>query len=779
MDPTQTDTPQDPSTAPQDDAEATTFVPLEKAKRAPTTPGQPSEATNLATLFSEDEQKKIAATVCMDYDADVKSREERMRRIKEFYGLYASVMKPKNFPFQNAANINLPILTYPMLQVQGRLFDMIWPSNGKILYAAPTSLDDVARANTAETFANAYIRQKMPGMSQGIDDTLHQVCIAGSAFRRTYWNAYEGRACSDWIPLEDFVVAHSMPCKDPSMRDVPRYTMVQHLTYYDIEGYGAQGVYANTEKVKPERPEAPNESPLVGQLKKIDGVTDSDESTEEDKPRFVLEQHRIWRMPNRPGDHPSFDGKPHAVIVTVDDMTETVLSVVVREEPDPTDFSRHTNEAAAHDQHTQALATHAADHEAASAVVSIAQEHGRELPSNFKVPVPPEPPPGVKIDETGVPIPPTPQRMREICFFTHYRAFPSDGFYGLGFGDFLAGLNKATNTLTNQHIDGVTIRNAPPGFISANMKGQRGTLELRPGVLTEVDAPSGNLADGIAWVQAPPNDPTTMPLIELLMGLGDKLVASSDLMSGQTSGANRTAKETQILAEQMMMQITVLARRIKEAFRHELDKIWRLFGVFLPDEEIVSIVGDQGDPQTMTVSKDLFRPDAHVNPAADPRTKTQRVDETTALYQMVTANPYIQQELPPPQKTALMEAVTEDLFRALGGDKFIKFVKQPPPPPPGPPPARPYWAEDADFLRGKDSQPNAQDDDQQHIEGHSAALSSPAGAMMDKVGKDMAEKHIRMHMANKIEKSGMALMHQGAPVGPAGGAPQPQQQAGA
>ena len=107
--------------------------------RPPTTSGA-GEDINLVSAYTEDEQAKIVDAVIRDYDADVDSREPRMRRLKEFQGLYASVMKAKAFPFKNAANINLPILTYPLLQVQGRLFDMVWPANGKVIYSAPTNL---------------------------------------------------------------------------------------------------------------------------------------------------------------------------------------------------------------------------------------------------------------------------------------------------------------------------------------------------------------------------------------------------------------------------------------------------------------------------------------------------------------------------------------------------------------------------------------------------------------------------------------------------------------
>src|SRR5689334_5552823 len=119
------------------------FVPLSPMRpptaQEPGSSGDSAELTNLVTLFDEVEQKKIVQSVCDDFDRDVTDRTPRMKRAAEYQRLYASVMKAKTFPFQNAANVNLPILTYPLLQVQARLFDMVWPANGKILTAAPTN----------------------------------------------------------------------------------------------------------------------------------------------------------------------------------------------------------------------------------------------------------------------------------------------------------------------------------------------------------------------------------------------------------------------------------------------------------------------------------------------------------------------------------------------------------------------------------------------------------------------------------------------------------------
>ncbi len=728
---------------------------------------------NLVPYLTAKEQERIADTCCKDYDADVESRKPRMKRLAEYQGVYASVMKAKNFPWTDAANVNLPVLTYPWLQVQGRLYDMLWPANGKIFYSSPTNASDVTRANATEMFGNAYIRQRMPEMAQGLDDTLHQVCGYGSAFRRTYWNEYEERAASDWIPIADFVVMDTQRSQDPSMRDVPRYTLVQRLNRFDLEAWDERGIYENVEQIQWGEPDKPKETELEAKLKKIDGTTEEDDSSStDDKPRMVIEQHRTWRLPDQQGQHKDMDGKAHAVIITIDYQSKKLLRVVVREEPDPSDHKRFQKQYQEHEAFTQARE---AFESALNSPPQLLQG-----PMGLQEAPPPMPPPmpeWMKTDDEGNHLPPKPQRKREICFFTHYRAFPSEGFYGLGLGDFLIGLVKAINTLINQHIDGVTLRNAKGGFISKQMKGQRGKIAISPGQFVEVDAPMGSLKDGIAWLDPPQNDPTTMGLVELLMAAADKLVASSDLMSGQTSGANRTAKETQILAEQMMMQITVLARRMKEAQRHEIDKLWRIWGVFLPDEEIVSVIGEDGAPTPeFKISRSMFIPDAHVIPTADPRTKTQRIEDAMTVYAAVTSNPYLMQSPTAPQ---MMRAVTEDVLRAHGAERLLKMMPPPPQPPQPPQPAQP-WDEDAGALQNKPHPVTPGDDDQAHLfgaGGHEAFKASPGYKNMSKEQKAQHDQHIRDHHAQMIRKTAQRSGMSGPPqMGPPQGPPQMPQQ---
>ena len=796
---------------------ASEFVPLsdlEGEQPPPPSPTQEiSEKDNLAAVFRRDELKKIGAKVCSKFSADVSSRADRMKKLKLLQDAYAMKAKPKSFPFHNAANVMTPTVAGPQLQIQARLFDMTWPATGKVFYAIAGSAEEMSIAGVAETFANSYVRYKMPYMSQGLDDTLHQMCLYGSAFRRTYWDAYERKVRSDWIPIDDFVVAATQRSQDPSMSDVPRYTMVHRMSATDIDNYILDGIFTLDPEGKEKLKKSTADTALTdfgAATAKIDGVASGE--ADEDSLRQVLEQHCRWQMP-KDGRHPAFDGRSHYVMITVDAATEEVLRITLREEDDPDDKRRFDRQMQAFEQYMQQKAVVEAAQMAqlqaqlappppmdatmdpGMAPMGPPDASGPPEMGGMDVAGPPgsdafgamvdragplptggmasaEPPP---VPEMPAPVnPPTPIRKRQICFFTHYRCFPSEGFYGLGYGDMLYGLSLALNTTINQHIDGITLRNAKPMFMSRQVRMQRGAVNVQPGEAIEVDGPVSAIRDAIMFLDPPDNDPSTVPLIKMMDGMKDAISGSSDMMSGQAPGSNQTKVGMQILAEQANLPISVLGRRVKEAFRHELDKIWRCWGVFLEDDEITDVVNEAGLPDKVQIGRWMFSPNARVVPAADPRIRSQRMEDHMALVQYVMNNPMLQD---PSVGAPIVRALTEQGFRLFpDGDKLLALLPPPKPPgPPPPPPPKPQYEENADFLRGKDNPVHPDDDDDAHADDLMLFLQSPPAQAMDKVGRDMAERHLRFHKAAAISKKGKQYdeQRQQELSGPGPGGPPP------
>jgi transposase-like protein len=716
-----------------------------------------SERANLARYMTEEEQKKLARKVIERHSDDVGAREGRMKKLKQIQEAYALVTKPKSRPFNGCANISTPAVTAPILQISARLFDMTWPSTGRVFNVVPATAADQTYAHTTESFANSYLRYNMSNMGTSMADTIQQKCAYGSSFRRTGWDSYMRRIKSDRISIDDFVAPFAHRTSDPSMADVPHYTLQLHLTWDDIQDYGDEKLFVNTDKIKKENRGDHSVSGFVETTRKIDGVSPGEGG--DDSPRQVLEHHCRWKLPNDPETHAAFDGKRHYVYIVVDAATEEVLRVCLREEDDPDDKRRFDRETAKFQQYKAELIAYQAALQAqqqqqmlmaaqAAAQPTIAGPMGvmmAQPPPMQMAPLPPEP--------QAVPVP-QPIRKRQITFFTHYRCFQGEGFYGLGYGDMLLGLAVAMNTIINQHVDGVTLRNSKPAFMSRQVRMQRGSVAVQPGEFIEVDGPINQIRDAIMWLDPPQNDPSTVPLIKMLDAMKDTMAGSADLMSGEIPGSNQTKAGMQMLTEQMMMPITVLARQTREEFKHELDKIWRCFGVFLEDEEIAEFLNvDTNQPQQVNIGRWMFSPTVHLVPASDPRAKSQRVEDHQRLFAYVMSNPFIQQG---PAAPAIMRQLTEEGFRIHpDGEKLISLLPpaQPPGPPP-PPPQKPYWAEDAGFMRGQDSPVHPDDNDDEHVAMHMEYLRGGEAQVMDKTGRNMAEKHIRGHLAAKQEKKG-------------------------
>lgn len=714
----------------QADDDGMVTVPLEEP--APPTdapaaePSGPPEAVNLVEFLSKEQQQAISMRVHTDFYADIDSRSKHMARLKRWDELYSSVMKAKTWPFDKAANVNIPMLNTGVLQIQGRLYDMILPAKGELFHSMPLHQmpEELDRANRTEMYLNFLARHEIPGFTQIYDELLFQMCIYGSAFMSYMWNEAENCMQPECISAEDMVVPYEAKSKDPRMKGVPRYTRVRWMSYYDLLEKGAEGYFLNTDGITPsDSQERDSESRETAD--DIAGVEKSANATVEDQDRQIFEMHIRWlKLPTSP-KHPSLDGKPHAVIAWVDAETQELLRLVVREESDPRDKIRFDKETAAVDAHTQQLAAFVAANG-----TQVDPTTGALMPMTR----PPEAPPH-----------PKPARVREVTFFTHYRAFPCKGFYGMGFGDIIGPLNEAANTVVNQSIDRGTVNNAGGGFVSRQLRFNRGPVIQQPGLYVEVDAPPAAMKDGLQPRPMIPADPEMMALSERIEQWGQRASGSGDTLSGEPIGSNETARGSVLRHEEANKQISVLGSRVIAYMKNDVDMIWRLLSIFLPENDNANVPNKDGNPTSIAISRADFIADQRVFPAADPRvtSRAQRIQESEGALQMAMANPQLAAN---PQ---VIRALTEAVLHARDMSYIIPMMAPavPPPPPPVPQPT-----ENADFLQGKQPQVNPQDNHRQHLAEMAVFKTSPEYLAMTPEQQQAFEQHGRNHIGEAMKQ---------------------------
>ena len=86
---------------------------------------------------------------------------------------------------------------------------------------------------------------------------------------------------------------------------------------------------------------------------------------------------------------------------------------------------------------------------------------------------------------------------KKIQYFVHYKFLPGLGFYGFGLIHMLGGLSRTATSTLRQLIDAGTLSNLPAGFKARGLRIRDDDNPLQPGEFRDVDAPSGDLRQGL------------------------------------------------------------------------------------------------------------------------------------------------------------------------------------------------------------------------------------------------------------------------------------------
>lgn len=225
-------------------------------------------------------------------------------------------------------------------------------------------------------------------------------------------------------------------------------------------------------------------------------------------------------------------------------------------------------------------------------------------------------------------------------YFTKYPFVPApDGsFYDLGFGVLLGPLNDSINTLINQLVDAGTMANTAGGFLSKGIKLRGGNYSFAPLEWKHVDTTGDDLRKGI--IPLPVREPSQVlfTLLSMLIGYGERIGGSVDILSGVSPGQNTPAETSRNSVEQGMKIFSGIFKRTYRSMRDEFRKLYRLNQLYLPDSvEFVTDAGDQG----IALWKDYEGKVTDVRPSADPHlvSESQRVMQAESIRAAAMSNP--------------------------------------------------------------------------------------------------------------------------------------------
>lgn len=227
-----------------------------------------------------------------------------------------------------------------------------------------------------------------------------------------------------------------------------------------------------------------------------------------------------------------------------------------------------------------------------------------------------------EVDDLGRPT----DYKNAIEYYTHYSFIDNpDGFYGLGYGILLGPINTSVNKILRQVIDAGTLSNVGnlSGIINSRVGLKGGEVQLALGKLIKTNSDMEDISKGIWQPKFPGPAPVLNDVMRALTLRGDRLAMVTESITGQ---AERVMQPTTVMAliEQAQTIFSAVYERVIHSWSDELDKVYRLNGIYMDEYEAFMFAEYGQDPETMEVSRGDYLPDMRVVPLADPKQSTKR-----------------------------------------------------------------------------------------------------------------------------------------------------------
>jgi hypothetical protein len=279
--------------------------------------------SNLVDFLDKSDLGKLASDVLESIDSDKESRSEWEKTYVD--GLKYLGMKfdeTRSQPFQGSSGVIHPILAESVTQFQAQAYKELLPAQGPVkteIVGARTPEIEMQSQRVAN-FMNFYIMNVMQEYDPELDMLLFYLPIAGSAFKKVYYDQSMSRAVSKFIAPEDLIV----PYEASDILSAERVTHVIRMSKNEIRKQQLSGFYADIE-LKGDSYRV-NRSDIEEEIDEIEGQSPS---YSENRDRTVYEVHTILDLPGY--EDVDAEGEETGLklpyIVTIDEESQQVLSI--------------------------------------------------------------------------------------------------------------------------------------------------------------------------------------------------------------------------------------------------------------------------------------------------------------------------------------------------------------------------------------------------------------------------------------------------------------------
>ena len=201
---------------------------------------------NLADVLADEELNRISNLLVDGIEKDKASRKDWEKTYTD--GLKYLGMKfdeDRSEPFEGASGVIHPLLGEAVTSFQAQAYKELLPAGGPVKTQVIGDYDSniEMQAQRVREFMNYQIVHEMEEYDQELDQLLFYLPLAGSAFKKIYYDEALGRAVSKFVAPEDLIV----PYYTTDLENCPRITHVIKMPENEVKKLQALGFYRNIE----------------------------------------------------------------------------------------------------------------------------------------------------------------------------------------------------------------------------------------------------------------------------------------------------------------------------------------------------------------------------------------------------------------------------------------------------------------------------------------------------------------------------------------------------
>lgn len=280
---------------------------------------------NLAEEMDEGELANLASDLLELVDADISSRKDWTETYVKGLEVLGTKYEERTEPWNGACGVYSTVLTEAAIRFQSETITETFPAQGPVKTEIIGAIDKLKEqaAQRVQDDMNFKLTEEMPEYRPEHERMLFNLGLAGSAFKKVYFDPGLGRQTSIFVPAEDVII----PYGSSGARMAERVTHVMRKTKNDIKKLQVAGFYRDIDLGEP----VMNHTDVEKKKAEEQGysVTDDD--------RYQVYEIQVdWNLKGYEDE----DEVAVPYIVTIDKGTQDVLAIYRNWEQDDENYQK-------------------------------------------------------------------------------------------------------------------------------------------------------------------------------------------------------------------------------------------------------------------------------------------------------------------------------------------------------------------------------------------------------------------------------------------------------